>query len=131
MEHEGIIIAISPDAVQVQIRQESSCSMCHAQQACGIADAKEKIIEVPCKSGNYSKGDVVCIVGKTSMGLKAVLYAFIIPLLAGIVSLAVVSRIIPSEAVAAIASLGAITLYYTVLYFFRDKFKRKFIFTIK
>ena len=46
----------------------------------GIRAKKDKIIEVPDRSGRFHVNEVVIICGQNSMGLQAVLLAFVIPL---------------------------------------------------
>ena len=43
------------------------------------ADSKEKVVEVTDVTGKYKINDLVIIEGKESMGYKAVLWAFVIP----------------------------------------------------
>lgn len=55
---------------------------------CSSSESKEKTIEVTdCDSMNYNVGDFVEITGQTSMGMMAVLWAFILPFLILIISL--------------------------------------------
>jgi sigma-E factor negative regulatory protein RseC len=131
MEYEGVIIDIYPHIMYVQIKQQTACHDCHVQKACGIMNTKEKVIEIPYLSGNHRKGDTVCITGKASMGLRAVCYAFMIPLLIVLFSVILASRLQWNDLFTSAIVLGLITLYYIVLYFFRNTLKQKFTFTIK
>jgi sigma-E factor negative regulatory protein RseC len=95
------------------------------------ADSKEKVIEIPDSSGLYHVNDAVIVCGQSSMGMQAVLLAFVLPLLlviAAIVSGTYTNR---SESVSALAGLLILFPYYGALYLFRDKLKKIFIFTLK
>lgn len=48
------------------------------QGHCSSADSKEKVIEVTDTSSAWKIGDEVTIIGATSMGMQAVLLAFLI-----------------------------------------------------
>ncbi len=127
MEHKGVILKLTDDTIYVQIKQVSACSDCHAKAVCSMADAKEKIIEIPSDKGNYSIGEEVTIIGKTSMGLKAVLFAFVIPLILILFTL----FIFKNEGIASVISLMLLVVYYLALYLLRNWFKKKFTFEIR
>lgn len=131
IEHEGVILRMEQDIIFVRIFQQAACSECHAKSACGIADAKEKIIEIPGNPEEYKVGEKVIITGDSSIGLKAVLYAFVIPLILVIAVLALALHLTGSETLSALCSIIFLTVYYSVLYFFRENLKNKFIFSLK
>ncbi|MDR2683107.1 MAG: SoxR reducing system RseC family protein, partial [Dysgonamonadaceae bacterium] len=82
-------------------------------------------------AGDYRPGDTVTVVGKTSMGLRAVGIAFVLPVFLVAAVLFVVSSAGLPERQAALTSLAALVFYYLVLYFFRNRFKQTFTFTIQ
>jgi len=131
IEHEGVIIEVNSHSVFVRIVQQSACSDCHARGACSLSDAKVKVIEIPDSSGEYEVGGKVIITGDSSIGLRAVLYAFVIPLFIIIAVLALVLKHAGSETLAALITISIAALYYGILYFFREKLKNKFIFSLK
>src|SRR5574344_1683252 len=80
--HKGIIHALKPQLVVVKIEATSACAACHAKQACGMEELKEKWIEVPVKDSSiYNIGDEVEVEMKTSTGFKAVFFAYLAPFL--------------------------------------------------
>jgi len=130
IQHEGIVQAVYSDKIVVRIEQLSACSGCHAKQACTVADKKDKLIEVFENSGKFSINEKVLVEGKTSSGLLAVLYAFVIPLvLLFCVLFSAKNRL--SEIQLVWISLGTIVLYYTGIFIFRNKVKKRFVFQIK
>ena len=71
------------------------------------------------------------VVLKASMGFKAVWLAYFLPL---VVLLAVALGLIAlgvGEVAAGLAGLGAVALYYLVLWLFRDRLRNEYIFTIQ
>ncbi len=130
IEHEGVIVGLSINTIYVKIEQQSACSDCHARKSCGVGESKEKIIEIPRYSDDYKEGDRVSVVGKSFMGLKAVVYAFIFPLIIMVLVLVLSIKTGVNDGIAAFISIFVLFLYYILLYFFRDKFKRKFVFSI-
>lgn len=132
IEHKGVIASISDNKLSVKILQESACSTCHAKGSCMAADSKEKLVDVVDFTGKYQVNDVVTIQGKESMGYKAVLWAFVIPLVILVLMLILTSSIWKLEEIeAATASIIALAPYYVVLYLLRGRMANSFKFTIK
>jgi Positive regulator of sigma E activity len=131
IDHEGEVIAVSLKQARVKIIQNSACSSCHAHFSCSISETKEKIIDIPTDDKEIHVGDKVVVVGTSSMGLRAVLYAFAIPLFITFVSVFLSTYWINNEGMLALITIGVVALYYIVLYFFRDRLKGKFIFQIE
>ncbi|NLJ01800.1 MAG: SoxR reducing system RseC family protein [Bacteroidales bacterium] len=132
IEHEGIVEKISGNLVTVRILQQSACSACHAKDMCMAADSKEKLVEIPDVTGPYRLNDRVIIEGKESIGYKAVLWAFVIPLLILLATLVVSLTVWEfNEIEAALTSMAALAPYYLVLYLLRDKMAKSFRFNIK
>jgi len=131
IEHEGIICEISKEYVKVRITQKSACSECHAKSACSLSDSKEKIIEINNSTGNYAMGEKVIITGDSSIGLKAVFYAFAIPLVIIIAVLILSVHILASETMSALITLFSLSAYFLILYVFRKNLKNKFVFSLK
>ncbi|GBU07649.1 hypothetical protein AwDysgo_09800 [Bacteroidales bacterium] len=130
IEQEGIVSNIEGGFVCVKIVQNTACASCHANAACGISEQKEKIIEVPLSNQVFALGDVVLLTGSSSMGLQAVLYAFVLPIVLVFLSLIIISHFFESEELMAIFAISVLAIYYLTLYFLRDEFKKKFVFTV-
>jgi len=132
ISHEGIIEEIKGSQVTVRILQQSACSACHAKGVCMAADSEEKFIEVADFSGRFHENERVIIEGKTSMGYKAVLWAFVIPLAILILTLFLTLLLWNfSEMKAALIAIAALIPYYLILYLLRKKMANSFKFSIK
>lgn len=132
IEHEGIIHNINGNQLTICITQNSACSDCHAKGACMAADTKEKMVNVLDNSGQFKLHERVMLMGKTSIGYKAVLWAFVIPLivLVGVI-IAATSVWHVGELHAALLALATLVPYYLILYLLRHKMSEKLAFTIK
>ena len=132
VSHKGRVVRMTPQVTTVAIEQHSACSQCHAAGLCGLADVVEKAIEVPTDPyAKYGVGDEVEVLLKASMGMKAVWLAYFIPL---IVILAVILGLIAlgvGEVVAGVSGIGAVGIYYFLLWLFRDSLRNEYVFTIK
>lgn len=132
IEHEGIIEKISGNHITVRILQQSACSECHAKSACLAADAKEKLVDISDSSGLYLQNERVVVTGRKSIGYKAVLWAFVFPLVILIGMLVLTTMVWHfNETEAAAGSLIALAPYYLLLYLLRHKMANTFTFSIK
>ena len=133
IKHLGIVENINGSRLKVRIVQSSACSSCSVKGHCSASETKEKIIDdynkngVPCQIGER-----VMIVGTTSMGMKAVFLAFVLPfvvlLLALIFSLKLTGG---DEVLSALISLATLVPYYLIIYMCRQKISRSFMFTLE
>lgn len=132
ISHEGIIERITCDNVYVRIVQSSACSSCKIASACNSSEKKEKIIEIAnLHNSKYNTGDKVNVIATESTGMKAVGYAFVIPLVIMLVSVFAVLNNGGSEAIAGISGIIALIPYYILLYFFKGYFKKIIVFYIE
>lgn len=131
IHHTGVIERIDQDKVYVKIIQQSACAGCHAKSMCNASDRKDRIIEIEGLYDSFHVNEEVELQGRTSLGYLAVLYAFVLPLLLLFAVIILCLEMNRSEAVSALAGLAVLPVYYSVLYFFRDKLKKKFVFAMK
>jgi sigma-E factor negative regulatory protein RseC len=115
----------------VSIIQQSACSGCHAKGACSVAEMDEKIIDVESSDKILKVGDSVTLYGQSSMGLLAVLLAFVIPFLLILITLLILRYYISSEALSGLIALSTLIPYYIVLSLFNRKLKTRLQFYIK
>jgi len=130
IRHQGTVERIEKHKVYVRIEQKAACSDCHAKSVCLASDKKDKIIEINDYSGDYAPYEEVIVSARTSMGFFAVFIAFAIPLLLVIISLVTGMQTTGSEGLGGLIGLSVLIPYYFVLYLFRDRLKKKFIFTL-
>jgi len=130
--HTGKVVSMTPQTTTVQIVSQSACSECHAAGLCGLSEYTEKAIEVPTRpSATYGVGDEVQVVLRASMGFKAVWIAYFLPLVVLLaVALGLIALGVP-ELVSGLAGLGAVALYYLVVWLLRDRLRNEYVFTIQ
>ena len=130
ISHSGIVEKVDGHTVFVRIAQQAACSGCHARQACMASDKREKIIETVDESRQYAIHDAVVISARSAVGLWAVFIAFVLPLLLAVAVVVFSLHVSGNEAVGALAGLFALIPYYAVVYLFRDRLKKKIVFTL-
>lgn len=133
VEQKGIVIKKQEDKLVVKIEQKSTCSSCHARGACTSLDKKDKEIEIKSKdTANYNIGDEVIITISTKLGMKAVLIAFVLPLILIVIALFLSIKIFSlSQSLSALISLVVLAAYYFLLYKQNLFLSKQFNFTIK
>ena len=131
VSHKGTIIEITEGNIKVEIINKSMCAACHAKGFCSAGDTKDKIIDVQYyNNGEFSLGDEVEVTMRRSMGFKAVWISYVIPLVILMIFLLTLQGLGFSELCAGLSAAVAVTVYYLVVYLFRDKIADKFVFTI-
>lgn len=135
IKHLGIVENIQGSHLSVRIVQTSACAACSAKGHCSSADSKDKIIDIidiiDTAASSYQVGEKVMVVGETSMGMMAVLLAFVFPFVLLIFSLFLLMALIENELYAALLSLAVLIPYYFVLWLNKTRLKQQFSFTIK
>ncbi len=126
----GVVDKIENGTVHVVFNNYSACSSCHANGACSMSDVKEKSIIVE-TSNQFSLGESVIIVENSQQGYKAVFLGYVLPFLITIITLFASYSYFSNESIPALLSLAMAGIYYMILYFFRNRIKRSFSFTIK
>lgn len=131
INHSGIVERIDGHSIFVRIVQQSACSGCHAQSMCTASEKKEKVIEVQDFTNSFNVNEEVLICGRTSLGLQAVLLAFVLPLIVVLVAIIIGTSMHWNETTSGLTGLILLLPYYYILYMLRDKLKKRFIFTLK
>lgn len=132
IEHLGIVENIQGSHLSVRIIQTSACAACSAKGHCSSADRKDKVIDITdVSASSYQVGEQVMIIGATSMGMMAVVLAFVIPFVLLITSLFIFMAWMENELYAALSSLIILIPYYFILWLNKSRLKQKFSFTIK
>lgn len=132
IEHTGKVIFVEGDRIDVEMVVDSACSSCKAKAACGMSESKEKVVSLLTETARmYEVGDDVMVFMEQRMGIKAATYAYIIPFFIMLAVLLVMQEIGFSDLVSGLSSLGSLLVYYIVLFFFRKKIEKEFIFKLR
>lgn len=131
VRHDGEIISITPKVVTVKIESSSLCAACHAKGACTAADKAEKIIEaVNIYNLKLEVGERVSVTMKRSLGIRAVVISYVVPLFILLFLLLTLHVLQLGELWMGLISLVGVGLYYLGLFLFKKKIASNFVFTI-
>lgn len=128
--HQGIIVAIEPKLVKVKIEAISACATCESHAHCGFAEKKDKIFEIEtAKWDCYHIGDSVTVSIQESLGLQAVLIAYIVPSILAIAVFCILYYKV-GELWSVVITLLTYGIYIGIIFLCRHKLQRKFTFAI-
>lgn len=129
---EGIVRAVNGDEITVEVIVSSACSGCHAKSICIPSDRRqERIVVKNTRNEQYEIGETVELLLETSAGNKAVLIAYVLPLLVLMVLLFGCYAFTNKELLSVGVSLLGIILYYLILKTVGKSLDRKIIFGIR
>ena len=132
IEHSGVVERTERDTVYVRITSRSACGTCKAREACGLAEAQDKIVAVATpEAGQYAAGGEGMVGVRRSAGVRAVVLAYVgalVVLLAVLVGTIAVAGW--NEGMGALAAIAGVGVYYFVLWLFRRKIEHTIQFTI-
>ena len=132
VQHSGTVQSTEQGKVVVRITSRSACGSCAAKQACGLAEATEKVVEVYTADwAQYKAGDEVLVGVKQQIGMKAVAMAYggaLVVLLAALILSTEVLHL--GDGIAVLVTIGAVALYYGALWLMKDRIEQTIHFTI-
>ncbi|MBE6284087.1 MAG: RseC/MucC family positive regulator of sigma(E) [Mediterranea massiliensis] len=133
IKHQGVIETIEDSHIQVRILQTSACASCSIKGHCTSVDVDEKLIDIHTSDAHtYQVGESVWVMGALSMGMKAVLLAFVLPLVILVAALFILMNVLEDELLAVAGSIVCLSVYYILLrLLFKSVWKGKFSFYIQ
>lgn len=132
VSHKGRITAIGPDFTTVEILRTSACGECRAKSFCGMGESQTKTVLVPTDGfAMHSEGEEVEVCIKRTMGLKAVWISYVIPLMVLLAAVLAVPSTGAGELATGLTAIGAVALYYLVIFLLRGRLNNEFVFYIK
>lgn len=132
IKHSGEVIRVEGSKVYVRMTVGSACGSCHARAVCGAGESADKVVEVDgVVASDYQVGEIVEVaLQQRSMGVRSVVYAYVIPLLVLCVLLFVPVAMGLGEGVAALMALVGVVCYYLLLYILRNRIGKTIKFII-
>ncbi|MBR4817734.1 MAG: SoxR reducing system RseC family protein [Bacteroidales bacterium] len=132
VSHRGKVVQVTPEFTTVEIISSSACSACHASGVCGMSEYTKKAVEVPTRAWeNFTPGEEVNVVLKSSMGHKAVWLAYVLPLLVLVAVLMGTLALGAGELMAGLGAIAGVAVYYLLLWLFKDRLRNEYVFTIE
>lgn len=132
IDHIGVVIAKEGQLLSVEVINRSACSGCHAKGVCMLGDEKVKVVEIESSSAyRFEVGERVNLKLQRSLGYKALWISYLIPLIILMVLLLSLHTVGLSELAIGLSIIALLSLYYLIVWLFKDRFKREFIFIVE
>lgn len=128
IEHQGVIISIDGKVAHVKIEQTSACASCHVKSVCGASEKSEKIVDANIIDASLKVGDQAIVIGQKSLGIQAVLLAYVLPFIVIVSMLFIVNIFTTNELVIGTCALASLIPYFAILRLMRNKIQAKFQF---
>lgn len=113
---EGIVRAVNGDDISVEIIVSSACSGCHAKSICIPSDRRQEIITVKnTRQEVYQVGETVELLLETSAGNKAVILAYVLPLIVLLTLLFGCYALTHKELLSVGVGVLGVVVYYLIL----------------
>lgn len=132
VEHQGRILKIHENLIEVEIIPKSMCASCNVAGYCSVSNVETKIIEIPVQnSSEFSIGQIVDVYLTEDLALKAVFWAYGMPLIVLVLSLFISYFLLKNDLHAGLLAIAITGVYYIILSFFRKKLAKVYKFKIK
>ena len=123
--HSATVSRISGNSVFVSMDQNIHCDSCRAKMACGLSESKTEEVEIINTDSSFKIDENVNVVINKAMGLKAVIWAYVLPFIL-LISALVISSLFFSEWQAGLIALTILVPYYFILRSLNSVFRKKF-----
>ena len=129
VSHDGIVKEVLEDGLLVEMKVTSACAACHAKSACMAGQGQTRLVKArPANAEEIAAGDRVRVSMKASLGGKAVLLAYVLPLFILLGMLLLSMKLFDNELIAFGITVAALALYYICLKLFSKKIATEFVF---
>jgi len=123
--HSATVSRISGDSVFVSMDQNVNCDSCRAKMVCGISESKTEEIEIINTDNSFKINENVEVVINKAIGLKAVIWAYVLPFIL-LISVLIISSLFFAEWQAGLIALAVLVPYYFILHSLNSVFRKKF-----
>ena len=80
IEHKAVVVSVERNIVEVEMTVNEACHECRAKDLCGATSGEKRVVAVhDTFAKTYIPGEEVIVTLDEIMGVKAVIYAYIIP----------------------------------------------------
>ncbi len=130
--HEGVIKRIDGRHVLVDVELSEACSGCSARKSCSLGTATDRrtIDVVTDTAEEFTVGERVVVSARKRVGAMAVALSYAVPLAVLLAALVTCIACGLPEGLSALATIGAVAVYYALLWSAKEKISQKVSFTI-
>ena len=128
----GKVVGINKEGLDVEILSCSACSSCAIKSACGLSEVKKRIIKVCIDNPElYHINDNVEVSLSAILGLKAIWYAFGLPLVILLATVFIAFACGFGEIMSGICGIIILIPYYFALFLNKNRLEQQFSCSLK
>ncbi|GHU98614.1 hypothetical protein FACS1894159_01360 [Bacteroidia bacterium] len=132
IEHNGVVVSVGERSVDVSMTVDRACEGCKAQAICGMGEQGERMVTVWSDfAAAFAPGEEVVVSMTRAMGVRAVTWCYVMPVLVMLAVLLGGSALGLGEAVTGGGALAAVVLYYFGLWLMRHRIEKVIMFKIR
>lgn len=131
--HTGTVTAVDPRRREVTVRlsTEEGCGSCPAARLCSASGSEGREVSVEVHdTSTLPVGTTVRVCGTEAMHRRAIMLATVIPCLALMAVMVTVYLLTGSQSAAGLSGLGAMMVFFLLLYLARNSIEHEFRFHI-
>lgn len=96
-----------------------------------MSEQTDKELDIECNPVEFQIGQKVLIRLKASQGMNALFLGYVLPFLVLLTVMIIATNFIDDEGIVGIIALASLIPYYTILYYFKHKIKKKFTYVVQ
>ena len=112
----GKITAIRDNFATVRVQRQSACAACSARRACRSSECSYSELRIPLDNFQPQCNDLVWVVTDMREGMRALLLAYIVPLVLMLAAFAIAYALGCGEIGCAVTALAILPAYYLLLH---------------
>ncbi len=131
IEHQGKIIDIRGEIIEISLQPTTACSTCHAKGVCAGSETNQRTILVNKSERDFCVGEPVIVKMADKIGYKAVVIAYVMPLVLITLSLILGETLLLTEWKTGLIVLSVLAVYFITLRLFRSPLSREITFIVE
>ena len=125
IRQSATVIRVDATQIEVEVCRPEACAACKAKSVCSEGGGQGKRMTLANDGQGYQLGEQITLVMRRSAGLKAVVIAYLVPVILVVAALLVFQTVQIKETVAAISTLVLLGLYFLVIQLLRGRLNRE------
>ena len=131
VSHIGTVTSVTENSVSASFNKGEACGNCNAKAICEGGKGRLITVEAERKNGSeFTVGQKVNVSLSAKTASQSVMLAYVYPLILLFAVMAIVIFATGNKDAGCLSALASIPIYYTLLYMFRKRVKKKIEFII-
>lgn len=130
VSHTGIVKEIGVQGIKVGIIVQSGCASCEIKGSCSMSEQTDKELDIVCNPDTFRIGQKVLVSLKSTQGMSALFLGYVLPFIVLMLAMIIASNLTKNEGIIGLAAIISLLPYYTILYLYRNKIKKKFTYVV-